>query len=123
MKRLFVFLIIVLEAIMSVCSQNQDYYLKQAESYQREAEYYFKQAEGYERDAQYYITLAQKYLKDAEYYAKKNDLSRVSTYQRWAMDASDKAQLRSRWAEDAKGKGLMRLKWAKEALKRANNGS
>ena len=50
---------------------SRDYYLKQAEGYQREAKFYFNQAEGYERDARYYNNQAQKYLKDAEYYAGK----------------------------------------------------
>lgn len=82
MKRLFLFWMIGFGTILSVYSQSRDYYLKQAESYQREAKYYFNQGEGYERDAEYYNNQAQKYLKDAEYYAGKNELDRVATYQK-----------------------------------------
>lgn len=71
MKRLFLFWIIGLGTILSAYPLSRDYYLKQAESYQREAKFYFNQAEGYERDAQYYNNQVQKYLKDAEYYAEK----------------------------------------------------
>lgn len=100
---------------------SRDYYLKQAESYQREARFYFNQAEGYERDARYYNNQAQKYLKDAEYYAGKNDLDKVATYQRWAKDALDKARTRTRWADEARNKGKTRLEWAREALRKASN--
>ena len=71
MKRLFLFWIIGLVTMLSAYPLSRDYYLKQAESYQREAKFYFNQAEGYERDAQYYNNQAQKYLKGAEYYAGK----------------------------------------------------
>ena len=54
MKRLFLFWIIGLVTMLSAYPLSRDYYLKQAESYQREAKFYFNQAEGYERDAQYY---------------------------------------------------------------------
>ena len=87
MKRLLLLEIIGLLSILSAYPLSRDYYLKQAESYQREAKYYFNQAEGYERDAEYYNNQAQKYLKDAEYYAGKGDLDKVATYQRWANDA------------------------------------
>ena len=86
MKQLFLFWIIGLATMLSAYPLSRDYYLKQAESYQREAKFYFNQAEGYERDAQYYNNQAQKYLKDAEYYAGKNDLDKVATYQKWAKD-------------------------------------
>ena len=109
MKRLFLFWIIGLGTILSAYSLSRDYYLKQAEGYQREAKFYFNQAEGYECDAQYYNNQAQKYLKDAEYYAGKNDLDKVATYQRWAKDALDKAQMRTRWADEARDKGKTRL--------------
>ena len=72
MKRLFIFFVVGLWIVLPAFSQSNDYYLKQAESYQREAKYYFNQAEGYEREAKYYNNQAQKYLKDAEYYADRN---------------------------------------------------
>ena len=53
MKRLFIFFVVGLWIVLPAFSQSNDYYLKQAESYQREAKYYFNQAEGYEREAKY----------------------------------------------------------------------
>ena len=79
MKRLFIFFVVGLWIVLPAFSQSNDYYLKQAESYQREAKYYFNQAEGYEREAKYYNNQAQKYLKDAEYYADRNNLDKVAT--------------------------------------------
>ena len=67
MKRLFIFFVVGLWIVLPAFSKSNDYYLKQAESYEREAKYYFNQAEGYEREAKYYNNQAQKYLKDAEY--------------------------------------------------------
>lgn len=96
MKRLFIFLVVGLWIVLPAFSQSNDYYLKQAESYQREAKYYFNQAEGYEREAKYYNNQAQSYLKDAEYYANRNNLDKVATCQRWAKDAVDKATTRQR---------------------------
>lgn len=52
MKRLMSMIIILL-GFLPLRAQN-DYYIKQAQSYQREAEYYTKQALGYEREAYYY---------------------------------------------------------------------
>ena len=48
MKRL-ISIIIISFGFLSLMAQN-DYYIKQAQSYQREAEYYTKQALGYERE-------------------------------------------------------------------------
>lgn len=48
MKRLFLFWIIGLVTMLSAYPLSRDYYLKQAESYQREAKFYFNQAEGYD---------------------------------------------------------------------------
>ena len=52
MKRLISIIIISL-GFLPLMAQN-DYYIRQAQSYQREAEYYTKQALGYEREVAYY---------------------------------------------------------------------
>ena len=65
MKHILFFLILFC-SVATVSAQN-DYYLKQAQSYQREAEYYIKQAQGYEREVEYYNQKAQGYLREAEY--------------------------------------------------------
>lgn len=78
------FILILLCGITTVFAQN-DYYLKQARSYQREAEYYTKQAQGYERDVDYYNRKAQGYLREAEYYSKRQKYDMVRSYQQYAM--------------------------------------
>ena len=51
MKKLISIIIISL-GFLPLMAQN-DYYIRQAQSYQREAEYYTKQALGYEREVAY----------------------------------------------------------------------
>lgn len=69
MKKLISIIIITL-GFLPLMAQN-DYYIKQAQSYQREAEYYTKQALGYEQEVDYYNRQAQGYLREAEYYSKR----------------------------------------------------
>ena len=69
LKKLISIIIISL-GFLTLVAQN-DYYIKQAQSYQREAEYYTKQALGYEREVDYYNRQAQGYLREAEYYSKR----------------------------------------------------
>ena len=76
----------------TVMSAQNDYYVKQAQSYQREAEYYTKQALGYEREVAYYNRQAQGYFREAEYYSKRQDYERVESYQRRARNATEKGQ-------------------------------
>ena len=71
MKKLISIIIITL-GFLPLMAQN-DYYIKQAQSYQREAEYYTKQALGYEREVNYYNRQAQGYLREAEYYSKRKN--------------------------------------------------
>lgn len=54
-------IIIISFGFLPLMAQNY-YYIKQAQSYQREAEYHTKQALGYEREVDYYNRQAQKYL-------------------------------------------------------------
>lgn len=65
MKR-FLILLSFLFCVIGIFAQN-DYYMKQAQSYQREAEYYTKQALGYEREVVYYNRQVRDYLREAEY--------------------------------------------------------
>ena len=81
MKRMLAIVILML-GLLPLGAQN-DYYVKQAQSYQREAEYYTKQALGYEREVDYYNRQAQRYLRDAEYYSKRKKYDSVKTYQQW----------------------------------------
>lgn len=79
MKRLlFVFTLIVV-SVLSASAQN-DYYIKKAQSYQREAEYYQKKADGYRREAAYYLKKAEGYQREVAYYTKRGDLDRAKTY-------------------------------------------
>ena len=66
MKRC-VLILLFMSIVMSAFADN-DYYLRQAQSYQNDAEYYLKQAVGYDKDAQYYEKEASRYLREAEYY-------------------------------------------------------
>lgn len=69
MKR-FISIILISFTLLSLNAQN-GYYIKQAQSYQREAEYYTNQALRYEREVDYYNRQAQGYLREAEYYSKR----------------------------------------------------
>lgn len=82
MKKLISIIIITL-GFLPLMAQN-DYYIKQSQSYQREAEYYTKQALGYEREVDYYNRQAQGYLREAEYYSKRKNYDSVKTYQQRA---------------------------------------
>lgn len=83
MKKLISIIIISL-GFLPLMAQN-DYYIKQVRSYQRETEYYTKQALGYEREVDYYNRQAQRYLREAEYYSKRKNYDSVKAYQRQRM--------------------------------------
>lgn len=108
MKRLMSMIIILL-GFLPLRAQN-DYYIKQAQSYQQEAEYYTKQALGYEREADYYNRQAQRYLREAEYYSRRTNYNNVKTYQQRAKNATDKA-------EDGSGKKATCTITVKEPVK------
>ena len=71
--RRLVSVIVLLLGLLPLKAQNY-YDIKQAQSYQREAEYYTRRALGYEREVDYYNRQAQGYLREAEYYLKRNEL-------------------------------------------------
>ena len=54
MKRILM-LLMVMSAVSAAVPAQDDYYLKKAQGYQREAEYYQKKADGYRREAEYYL--------------------------------------------------------------------
>lgn len=60
MKRLLI-LLLALSALPLVMSAQDDFYLRKAQGYQREAEYYQKKAEGHRREAEYYLKKAENY--------------------------------------------------------------
>ena len=60
MKKLISIIIISL-SFLPLMAQNDDY-IKQAQSYQREAEYYTRQALGFDREVDYYNRQAQGHL-------------------------------------------------------------
>ena len=72
MKKL-ISIIIILLGFLPLMAQN-DYYIKQAQSYQREA----------------------------EYYSKRMNYDSVKTYQQWAKNATDKSEDYARKAKNAR---------------------
>ena len=89
MKRLLFIFTMIAISVISVSAQN-DYYIKKAQSYQREAVYYQKKADGYRDNAEYYLKKAEKYQRDAAYYTMRGDLDRAKTYSRYAENEMDK---------------------------------
>ena len=95
MKRLFL-LLLCMVAVVDITTAQSDYYIKKAQSYQREAEYYQKKADGCRREAAYYLKKAEGYKREAAYYLKRGDLDRAKTYSRYAENEVDKYAT-SRW--------------------------
>lgn len=110
--------VIFLLVFTSVVSAQDDYYLKKAMGYQREAEYYQKKAEGYRREAEYYLKKAEGYQKEAAYYTKKGKIDNARTYTRYADTAMDKYKTQMRYAAQADEKSAQYLRWAADALSR-----
>ena len=116
--RCWVLVLLMVAGWLPVWGQS-DYYLRQAQSYQREAEYYTKQAVGYEREVEYYTKQAQSYLREAEYYSKRQDFDRARSYERKAHDATDRAESYARKARDARERAQVYMRKAANALERA----
>lgn len=70
MRKILLFITMFLTLVTTAFAQN-DYYIKKAQSYQREAEYFHKKAESYRREAEYYLKKANGYQLEAAYYTKK----------------------------------------------------
>lgn len=60
MKRLFLLLLYAAVGITALTAQD-DYYIKKARSYQREAGYYQKKANDYRKEGAYYLRNAENY--------------------------------------------------------------
>ena len=117
MRQTLMFLLLLFAFTASASAQD-NYYLKKAQEYQRDAEYYQKKAEGYRRDAAYYLKKAEGYQRDAAYYTKRGDLDRARTYTRYAENEMDNYQTQLRYASGADEKAAMYLAWAADALKK-----
>ena len=100
-------------------SGQDGYYMRMANKYQNEAEYYTRQAMKYEREVEYYNRRAQGYLREAEYYSKHQNYDKVKTYQRWAADATEKAETNSGYAENARERSQDYMRKAKIMFQKA----
>lgn len=60
---------------LAINAQTSSFYVRQAQSYQREAAYYLRQAESYQREADYYNRQTQNNLREAEYYVKQKNMT------------------------------------------------
>ena len=49
---------------VDITTAQSDYYIKKAQSYQREAEYYPKKADGYRHETAYYLKKAEGYQRE-----------------------------------------------------------
>ena len=63
MKRLFLLLLCMIVTV-DITTAQSDYYIKKAQSYQREAEYYPKKADGYRHETAYYLKKAEGYQRE-----------------------------------------------------------
>ena len=67
-SRFIAILSFVFILIFPISSIGQDdFYIKKAEGYHREAEYYQKKADGYRNEAEYYLKKAERYQREASY--------------------------------------------------------
>ena len=64
MKKAISVLFLFVVSFLALHAQD-DYHIRQARSYQREAEYYTRRALSYEREAAYYNRQAQGYFREA----------------------------------------------------------
>lgn len=71
MRRFLLFFLILINIASIMCGQN-DYYRRQAQNYQREAEYYQRQAANYRREATNYLKQADNYQREVAYYTKRD---------------------------------------------------
>ncbi len=70
---------------LPMMSKPDEYDLRRAESYRREAEYYQRKADSYRREAAYYMRKAEGYQREAAYYSRRGDADRASYYDRQGM--------------------------------------
>ena len=66
----------------------------------------------------YYVKKAQSYQREAAYYTRRGDIGRAKTQTRYAEDAMDRYKMQMRYAANADEKAAMFLRWASEALRK-----
>ncbi len=66
----------------------------------------------------YHIKDAQSYQREAAYYTKKGDWDRAKSNSRYAESALDSYKIQLRYARQADEKAAMYLKWAADALRK-----
>lgn len=96
------FILICLLCVNNVLNAQNDYYIKQAESYQREVEYYQSQIQRYNREIEYYTNEANKNFRDAQYYFRNNKYNQAVSCLRQAYSNMGKANDYSNMAENAR---------------------
>ena len=96
------FVFLCLMCLNTCLNAQNDYYIRQVESYQREVEYYQSQIQRYDREAEYYTNEANKNFRDAQYYFrnKKYNQSKSCLSQAWSN--MDRANDYSKMAENAR---------------------
>lgn len=110
-------LIITLLCTLSIFGAPPDEYdIRQAERYTREAEYYQKKAENYRREAQYYVKEAERYQREVAYYTRHNKPDRARDYTRKVEDAMDRYRTQMRYAANADERAADYLKRAARLL-------
>ena len=70
-------------------------------------------------NVEYYNKKAQGYLREAEYYSRHKNYDKVKTYQRWAVDATEKAESNSRYARKVRERARDYMRKAKNMLQKA----
>ena len=103
--------------LVTISFAQSDYYIKKAQSYQREAEYYYKKAEDYWKYATCYLKKAEG-AREKLPITQRGDIDRVKTQTRYAEDATDKYKTQPRYAAEADDKAAMYLRCAADALKK-----
>ena len=101
---------------LAINAQTSNFYVCQAQSYQREAAFYMRQADSYQREVDYYRRQTQNYLRDAEYYTRQKKYYKAKVYQDWAKYATDKILINSRKADNARDKAADYMRKANTML-------
>ena len=102
---------------LPMMSKPDEYDLRRAESYRREAEYYQRKADSYRREAAYYMRKAEGYQREAAYYSRRGDADRASYYTRQAGNALDNYKTQMRYASDADSRAADYMRRAANLLR------
>lgn len=96
------FVLIFLTCLNTCLNAQNDYYIRQAESYQREVEYYQSQIQRYDREAEYYNNEANKNFRDAQYYFRNKKYNQAKSCLRQAWSNMDRANDYSKMAANSR---------------------